>query len=270
MRWSRTPSAPPASPVRPRTHSRWSARRPRPAPGTRNRPSRQSASSKALPLRSVRRSGRPTRAGHLLYGYAEHGLETVYVGSSTGLRARHDQPSGRFELTGRSPDGARSGWSGQSTHTFADVDVAAHAADVARRLDWAQRRIDLPAGRYDTLLPPSAVADLMVYLHWSSGALDSADGRTVFSKPGGGTRIGERLSPLPLTLESDPAMAGQEMPSLHGGHGVRPRDVGLRQRVAAVPYPLDRGRRAAVAGRAALRRPADRGAGRAAGRQPAA
>lgn len=118
-------------------------------------------------------------AGHLLYGYAEHGLETVYVGSSTGLRARHDQPSGRFELTGRSPDGSRSGWSGQSTHTFVDVDVAAHATDVARRLDWAQRRIDLPAGRYDTLLPPSAVADLMVYLHWSSGALDSADGRTV-------------------------------------------------------------------------------------------
>ena len=152
-------------------------------------------------------------AGHLLYGYAEHGLETVYVGSSTGLRARHDQPSGRFELTGRAPDGSRSGWSGQSTHTFADVDVAAHAADVARRLEWAQRRIDLPAGRYDTLLPPSAVADLMVYLHWSSGALDSADGRTVFSKPGGGTRIGEQLSPLRLTLESDPAMAGQEMPA---------------------------------------------------------
>jgi predicted Zn-dependent protease len=152
-------------------------------------------------------------AGHLLYGYAEHGLETVYVGSSTGLRARHDQPSGRFELTGRSPDGSRSGWSGQSTHTFADVDVAAHATDVARRLEWAQRRIDLPAGRYDTLLPPSAVADLMVYLHWSSGALDSADGRTVFSKPGGGTRIGEKLSPLPLTLDSDPAMPGQEMPS---------------------------------------------------------
>ena len=51
-----------------------------------------------------------------------------------------------------------------------------------------------PPGRYETLLPPTAVSDLLVYLYWSAGAKDAAEGRTVFSKPGGGTRIGERLS----------------------------------------------------------------------------
>jgi predicted Zn-dependent protease len=34
------------------------------------------------------------------------------------------------------------------------------------------------------------------------------DGRTVFSKPGGGTRVGERLASLPVTLRSDPAAPG--------------------------------------------------------------
>ena len=48
------------------------------------------------------------------------------------------------------------------------------------------------------------MADLLVYLYWSAGAKDALDGRTVFSKPGGGTRVGERLSGLPLTLRSDP------------------------------------------------------------------
>jgi len=51
------------------------------------------------------------------------------------------------------------------------------------------------------------VADLLIYLYWSAGAKDALDGRTVFSKPGGGTRVGERLSGLPLTLRSDPAPA---------------------------------------------------------------
>jgi predicted Zn-dependent protease len=81
-------------------------------------------------------------------------------------------------------------------------------AGLAQRLDWQKRTIDLPAGRYETLLPPSAVADLLVYLYWSAGAKDALDGRSVFSKPGGGTRVGERLAELPLTLRRDPARPG--------------------------------------------------------------
>jgi predicted Zn-dependent protease len=50
----------------------------------------------------------------------------------------------------------------------------------------------------------------MIYLYWSSGARDAHDGRTVFSKPGGGTRVGEQLTDLPLTLRSDPRASGLE------------------------------------------------------------
>src|SRR5262249_29692366 len=69
---------------------------------------------------------------------------------------------------------------------------------------------ELPAGRYETLLPPTAVADLLIYLLWSASGRDAAEGRTVFSKPGGGTRMGEKLSELPLTLRSDPNEPGLE------------------------------------------------------------
>jgi hypothetical protein len=47
----------------------------------------------------------------------------------------------------------------------------------------------------------------MINLYWSSGARDAHDGRTVFSRPGGGTRVGERLSTMPVTLRSDPSAA---------------------------------------------------------------
>ena len=68
--------------------------------------------------------------------------------------------------------------------------------------------MDLPAGRYETLLAPGAVADLFIFLCLSTGAKDALDGRTVFSKPGGGTRVGERLASMPVTLRSDPGAAG--------------------------------------------------------------
>ncbi|GAA3429171.1 metallopeptidase TldD-related protein [Streptosporangium sandarakinum] len=148
--------------------------------------------------------------GRRLYGFAEHIVTTTYVGTSAGTRLRHTQPTGRLELNAKSADMKRSAWTGVATRDFADVDVAALDASLARRLEWSKRRIDLPAGRYETLLPPSAVADLMIYMYWTAGARDAMEGRTVFAKPGGGTRVGESLARLPVRLYSDPAAAGAE------------------------------------------------------------
>ena len=147
-----------------------------------------------------------------LYGFAEHQLNSTFLGTSSGLRLRHDQPTGRLELNAKSADLARSAWAGVSTRDFRGVDVLGLEAELAQRLEWARRTVELPAGRYETLLPPSAVSDLMIYLYWSAGAKDALDGRTVFSRPGGGTRVGEKLSGSPLSLLSDPAAAGLQCP----------------------------------------------------------
>jgi predicted Zn-dependent protease len=144
------------------------------------------------------------------YGFAEHDVSTTYVHSSTGLRLRHVQPQARVELTGRSRDGSRSAWAGVSSGSIADVDVAALDRDVQQRLSWSARKVDLPAGRYDTVLPPSAVADLLIYMYWSMGAQDAHEGRSVFSRAGGGTRVGETFASLPLILRSDPMMTDQQ------------------------------------------------------------
>ena len=147
-------------------------------------------------------------AGRKLYGFAEHDMVSTFLGTSGGLRLRHDQPAGRVELNAKSADLARSAWTGVATRDFTDVDIAGLDAGLSERLDWAKRSISLPAGRYETLLPPTAVSDLLIYLYWSAGAKDAADGRTVFSKAGGGTRVGERLSAQPVTLSSDPMAPG--------------------------------------------------------------
>jgi predicted Zn-dependent protease len=149
--------------------------------------------------------------GRRLYGFAEHSLTSLFLGSSSGLRLRHDQPSGKVELNAKTADLTRSAWAGAGTRDFSDVDVAGLEAGLARQLGWAARQVELPAGRYETLLPPTAVADLLIDLYWSLGAKDAVDGRTVFSKPGG-TRVGEQLASLPVTLRSDPEAPGLQCP----------------------------------------------------------
>ncbi|MBC2901863.1 metallopeptidase TldD-related protein [Streptomyces cupreus] len=153
---------------------------------------------------------RARAGGRELYGFANHELVSSYVGTSTGLRLRHDQPNGTLELNAKSPDRTRSAWAGRSTRDFKDVDPAALDAELAVRLGWAERKVALPAGRYETLLPPTAVADLLIYQMWSASGRDAVEGRTVFSKPGGGTRVGDKLTELPLTLRSDPNEPGLE------------------------------------------------------------
>ena len=152
--------------------------------------------------------GRARRGGHVLAGFAEHRRTTEYLGSSTGIRLAHAQPQGALHLVARSADGADSTWAGAGTTDFADVSVEELHAGLEQRLAWAARRVQQPAGRYEVLLPPSAVSDLMVSLAYELSGRNAEDGRTVFSRPGGGTRVGEQLSPLPFDLRSDPGEPG--------------------------------------------------------------
>ncbi|MFC7955555.1 metallopeptidase TldD-related protein [Rhodococcoides kroppenstedtii] len=147
-----------------------------------------------------------------LYGFARHTVRTLWLGTSTGVRRRTVEPTGSFEINGKRGgllDGA-SAWVGTHTRDFVGLDVDGMLAELSRRLDWSARRVDLPAGRYETILPPSAVADLMIDLMWSMDGRGAQEGRTALSAPGGGTRVGERLGTLGLTLYSDPAEPGLE------------------------------------------------------------
>ncbi|HEX4249519.1 MAG TPA: metallopeptidase TldD-related protein [Pseudonocardia sp.] len=145
-----------------------------------------------------------------LYGFASHEVATTWLGTSTGVRRRWTQPTGSVELNAKvTADLSRSAWGGRSTADFTDIDLLELDAELATRLSWGDRRIDLPAGRYPTILPPSSVADLFTYLSWGMSGRTAQEGRSPFSAPAGAgsaTRVGERLTGLPLTLSSDPAM----------------------------------------------------------------
>lgn len=156
---------------------------------------------------------RARSTGRVLSGFAEHRVATTYLGTSTGVRLRHLQATGALQLVGRSDDGERSSWAGTGTPDFAGS--GSPAVDqleerVILGLGWARRRIDLPAGRYEVVLPPETVADLMLGLVEAASGREAEEGLSVFSSPGRGTRVGDVLASMPFDLWSDPQAPGLE------------------------------------------------------------
>jgi predicted Zn-dependent protease len=154
--------------------------------------------------------GRSQAAGRVLYGFVNHELTTTYLGSSTGLRLRHVQPTGHWACTGKPRDLSHSAWVGGATRDFSGVDPLAFEAELAQRLEWGRHRLHLDAGRYDTILPPSAVADVMIDAYWYAGARVAWEGQSVYSRRPTGTRIGEQITTTGVRLYSDPAYPGLE------------------------------------------------------------
>jgi predicted Zn-dependent protease len=138
------------------------------------------------------------------FGYAEFSNTTCYLATSNGTRLRFALPAARFEMTAKSHNRSRSTWVGQGGRSFDAIDVGAAEAMLRRQLAWQANTVELTPGRHPALLTPSAVSDLFIDLLWSAIAREAHDGNSVFSKAGGGTRVGERLTTVPITMFSDP------------------------------------------------------------------
>ncbi|MDD7940755.1 metallopeptidase TldD-related protein [Actinomycetospora lutea] len=165
------------------------------------------ATSMAVFGRLAEELGASFRADETSFGFADHRVTTTWLGTSAGVRRRWVEPGGAVELNLKDPATGTSVWGGEGATDVADIDVTALVGRLRDRLPWGRRRLELPAGRYETILPPSAVSDLMIYLAWSMGGRPAQEGRSAFSRAGG-TRVGERLGALPLTLAGDPAAPG--------------------------------------------------------------
>jgi predicted Zn-dependent protease len=145
-----------------------------------------------------------------LFGYAEQAVTTLYLGTSEGVRRRFAQPEARFEATAKSHGRSRSTWAGRAAQHLDVIDVAEVDLELRQALAWQARSVDVAPGRHTAVLAPASVADLMIELYWSSVGRDAADGQSVWSRAGGGTRLGDVVADARASLWSDPAMPGYE------------------------------------------------------------
>jgi predicted Zn-dependent protease len=149
----------------------------------------------------------PRGGGVAIAGFFEHATRMHAISTTRGGWAYHTWTSSELTCTARTADGTGSGWAGTSSNRAADIDTAALAKIAVDKAVRSAKPARLPPGRYTVVLEPAAVASLLTFLSGSLNARRADEGRSFFARPGGGTRIGDKLFPASITLRTDPADA---------------------------------------------------------------
>jgi predicted Zn-dependent protease len=138
-------------------------------------------------------------------GFLEHGATAIAVATSAGLFAYHRITSAKFSVTARTADGTGSGWAAGGARDWHAFDTAAAGRIAAQKAVASRNPGAIEPGLYTAVLEPQAVNDLVPLLGNALNARNADEGRSAFSKTGGGTRIGEMVADPRVTLYSDPA-----------------------------------------------------------------
>ena len=132
------------------------------------------------------------------------------VATSKGLFAYDSSTGVASTLTIRTPDGSSSGWAGDEGADWTTIESQRLAEDAVRKCQQWRGKTSLEPGRYDVVLEPTAVGMLMLRMQSAFDARQADEGRSYFSRKGGGTRVGEKLFDERVTIVSDPASTNAE------------------------------------------------------------
>ncbi len=177
-------------------------------------------------------------------GFMDVRAGTEAVATSNGLFAYQASTGVASTLTVRTPDGQSSGWAGDEAADWGSIESGRIAEDAVRKCqDWRGKE-SLEPGEYDVVLEPTAVGMLMRNMRNVFNARTADEGRSYFSKRGGGTRIGERLFDSRITITSDPASRDAETSPFTGqGLAIRPEvwvENGVLRTLSASRFWADR------------------------------
>jgi predicted Zn-dependent protease len=138
-------------------------------------------------------------------GFVETQAAVQAIANSRALFAYDRFTTADYNLTARTPDGTGSGWASKSFNELKQLDPAALASAAIEKAAQSKNPVAIEPGKYTVVLEPAAVADLLAFLIFSADARQSDEGRSFFSKKGGGNRIGEQVVGEKVRILSDPA-----------------------------------------------------------------
>ena len=144
------------------------------------------------------------KAGVTVAGFLTTTADSNALGNNRGLFAYRASTGVDYSQTVRTPDGTGSGWAGANDPDFRRIDFDAVIARATEKALRSRNPTAIEPGRYTVILEPQAAGDLVQLLAGSLDARSAAEGRSAWSKQGGGTRLGEKVVDDRVTLVSDP------------------------------------------------------------------
>ncbi len=137
-------------------------------------------------------------------GYMEDEVTFFAIQNTNGLFAYNKATMAKLSSTGRTNDGTGSG---RIEKNYVDVNQISGNS----LADWAINRSKLSVhpeeikpGRYTVILEHAAAADMLNLCIDFMGSREADEGRSYFSKKGGGTLIGEKIADEKVNIYSDP------------------------------------------------------------------
>jgi len=145
--------------------------------------------------------------GLFVAGYLEANALSRAIATTKGLFAYHRSTDANLSATVRTPDGTGSGWASAGARDWQNINAAALGSRAAQKAVASRNPTAIEPGAYTVVLEPQAVADLVPQLSGAFNARTADEGRSPFSKRGGGTKIGEKIVDERVTIYSDPTDA---------------------------------------------------------------
>jgi predicted Zn-dependent protease len=142
--------------------------------------------------------------GVIAAGYYSADGATSALATTAGLVASHSSTEAQLTITARSTDGTGSGWAGIERVAASEIDATALASVAVDKAVRSQKPAPLDPKLYKVVLDPTCVAELLSFFIDSLDQRKADEGRSFFSKKGGGTRIGEKMFASGITLKGDP------------------------------------------------------------------
>ncbi|HEY2064447.1 MAG TPA: TldD/PmbA family protein [Gemmatimonadaceae bacterium] len=145
-----------------------------------------------------------SQSGLVSTGYLDTRAGANAVANATGLFAYARTTAAALTTTVRTPDGSGSGWAGASHYDWSRIDAAALGARAAEKARASRAPVAIEPGRYTVVFEPTAVGNLVQFIANALNARSADEGRSFFSKQGGGNKIGTKVVDERVTLVSDP------------------------------------------------------------------
>ena len=154
-------------------------------------------------------------------GFLTAGIGAGAVANDKGLFAYQASTNSNYTLTVRTTDGTGSGWAGADHPDFARLDYKGVSDRALEKARLSRNPVAIEPGRYTVILEPQAVGDLVQLVSFAFDARSADEGRSPFTKPGGGTKVGEKIVDSRVNLIEDPtdpdllsnAFDGQGLPT---------------------------------------------------------
>jgi len=150
-------------------------------------------------LEPARKAGDLVAAGFLVSSTTSNAL-----GNSSKLFAYHKSSNANYTVTVRTTDGTGSGWAGAENPDWTKLDIAAVSARAIEKARLSRNPVAIEPGRYTVILEPQAVGDLVQLIGFYADARASDEGRSPFTKTGGGNKIGEKIIDPRISITADP------------------------------------------------------------------